>query len=74
MCLCVHWCTVLNSFPLPPPPPPPQMTSILSEQLCTLADGCLVAPFGYCLDPLSAPIGEFHVGSMWLSCQTLGVV
>ena len=33
-----------------------------------------VAPFDYCLDPLSAPIGEFHVGSMWLSCQTLGVV
>ena len=33
-----------------------------------------VAPFDYCLDPLSAPIGEFHVGSMRLSCQPLGVV
>ena len=33
-----------------------------------------VVPIDYCLDPLSAPIGEFHVGSMRLSCQPLGVV
>ena len=45
-CLRVHWCTILlNSIPLlllPLLPLPPQMTSILSEQLCTLADGCLL--------------------------------
>ena len=26
-----------------------------------------VAPFDYCLANLSTPIGEFHVGSVWLS-------
>ena len=26
-----------------------------------------VAPFDYCLANLSTPIGEFRVGSMWLS-------
>ena len=44
-CLCVHWCThrhCTTQLPSSPPPPPLQMTSILSEQLCTLADGCLL--------------------------------
>ena len=43
--VCVHWyahrhCT--TQLPSSPTPPPLQMTSILSEQLCTLADGCLL--------------------------------
>ena len=43
--VCVHryahrHCT--TQLPSSPPPPPLQMTSILSEQLCTLADGCLL--------------------------------
>ena len=43
--LCVHWCThrhCTTQLPSSPTPPPLQMTSILSEQLCTLADGCLL--------------------------------
>ena len=44
-CLCVHWCThrhCTTQLPSSPPPPPLQMTSILFEQLSTLADGCLL--------------------------------
>ena len=43
--LCVHWCTHRHcntQLPSSPPPPPLQMTSILFEQLCTLADGSML--------------------------------